>query len=77
VQGFHVMSDGTSGFGAFTADVLTHLQDEYSSRPILLFNVSPPPNLGASALSRVGEWSRLATADGIPPRDVLAPRCVS
>ena len=38
-----MISEATSGFGALSCDLLTHLQDEYSSKCVLLFNVTPPP----------------------------------
>eukprot|EP00899_Mesostigma_viride_P019745 jgi/Mesvir1/27772/Mv07455-RA.1 len=54
VQGFHILADDTSGFGAVSASVLEDIADEYKSTPTLLFGCGSSPT---SVAGRGGDAS--------------------
>ncbi|CAH1796416.1 unnamed protein product [Owenia fusiformis] len=41
LQGFHVLTDTFDGFGGLSTSLLEHLEDEYSSKGIFTFGLSP------------------------------------
>ncbi|XP_048733947.1 protein misato homolog 1-like [Ostrea edulis] len=41
LQGFHVLLDTHDGFGGIAAQTLQHLQDEYSSKAVMSFGLTP------------------------------------